>query len=42
MEKTSKLFLVPMMRIERELAGGQTIDDVIKNFGIMGQFATRL
>lgn len=33
--------LVPMMRIERELAGGATIDDVIKNFGIMGQFATR-
>jgi hypothetical protein len=39
--KNIQEILVPMMRIERELAGGQTIDNVIKNFGIMGQFATR-
>ena len=39
--KNIQEILVPMMRIERELAGGQTIDGVIKNFGIMGQFATR-
>jgi hypothetical protein len=39
--KNIQEILAPMMRIERELAGGQTIDGVIKNFGIMGQFATR-
>ena len=39
--KNIQAILAPMMRIERELAGGQTIDDVIKNFGLMGQFATR-
>jgi hypothetical protein len=39
--KNMQALLVPMMRVERELAGGQTIDDVIKNLGLMGQFATR-
>jgi hypothetical protein len=39
--KNMQAVLVPMMRVERELAGGQTIDDIIKNLGLMGQFATR-
>ena len=40
--KNMQELLVPMIRVERELSSGMTIDNVIKNYGMLGQFATRV